>query len=78
MERTTALLITLSLCIAVTSCVNVTTARYSSSVAERSDGQTLKTSDVEVRTYGWNIPVTLLHVMVFPFKAAYHALRLAI
>lgn len=75
MDRKSALLITLVLCSVVTSCVNVTTARHSASMTEVSDSQTVKNSNVEVRTYGWNIPATLLRIILFPFDAVHHAIK---
>jgi hypothetical protein len=63
-------MIMLLLC-ALPSCVNVTTERTPEGGYERD-------SEVKVNTYGWNFLAASLHILFFPFKLLWHAVKIVL
>ncbi|MCX6339521.1 MAG: hypothetical protein NTX71_06335 [Candidatus Aureabacteria bacterium] len=70
-------MIMLLLC-ALPSCVNVTTERRAESVSRTPEGGYERDSEVKVNTYGWNFLAASLHILFFPFKLLWHAVKIVL
>jgi hypothetical protein len=75
MKSTAICVFLLLVSLTVTSCVEVTTARRSESVGEGPDGSATRNSEVVVKTYGWDTLAVTLHVITFPCKVMWHAVK---
>jgi len=66
----------LLLACALPACVNVTTERRAESISQTPEGGYEQSSGVTVDTYGWDFLATGLRVLFFPFKLAYHVVKI--
>jgi hypothetical protein len=61
-----------------TSCVNVTTERRAESFSRTPEEGCAESSEVTVRTYGWDFLEGALHILILPFKLAHHAMKIVL
>ncbi len=58
------------------SCVKVTTERKAEVQSVTPGGEGTRSSEVTVRTYGWDFWEVPLHIVLFPFKVVYYAIKI--